>query len=168
MLYTVLSVLDEVKEPAEFLSTLRNPPPVDGATKFKETPENMLVYCISLCHILLGQNLATKSSKGGFSDSSRIINQHSYFTDFFTLVTYMVGHLLEAHKYFRSNPRVELQRLLNTSQQCFLQILNGFPTLDGLNSEGRRLGKGHIQKELLDILHKNKNNVTLMAISVYE
>ena len=163
MLNTVLSVLDEVKEPAEFLSALRNPPPVDDDIQLR-TPANKLVFSISLCRTLLGQNLSTKSCKGGFSDSSRIINQHSYFTDILILVTWMVRDMFEAHMYFRSNPRVELARLIKTSHQRFLQILNGFPTLDDLNGAGRRLGKEHIQKELLDLLHKNKNNVALVAI----
>lgn len=76
----------------------------------------------------------------------------------------MVGDMHEAHKYFRRNPRVEFKRLINTSHQRFLQILNGFPTLDELNGSGRRLSKGHIQQELLALLHKNKNNVALVAI----
>jgi hypothetical protein len=70
--------------------------------------------------------------------------------------------MLEAHQYFRS-PRVEFAKLINSSHQRFLQILNGFPTADDLNGAGR-LSKGHIRQELLAVLHTNKNNVTLVAI----
>ena len=73
MLNTVLSVLDEVEEPAEFLSALRNPPPVSGDTR-SDTPANKLVFSISLCRMLSGQNMGTRSYKGGLSDSSRVIN----------------------------------------------------------------------------------------------
>jgi hypothetical protein len=70
--------------------------------------------------------------------------------------------MFEAHKYFRS-PRVDFQRLIDTSHQRFLQILNGFPSVDELHGAGR-LSKGHVQQELLALLHNKKNNVALVAI----
>ena len=72
-----------------------------------------------------------------------------------------MSNALEAHKYFRS-PRVEATKLITTSHDRFLQILDGFPTMDDLNGAGR-LGKGHIQQKLLAVLHTNKNNVALVA-----
>ena len=70
-----------------------------------------------------------------------------------------------AHKYFRS-PRVELGKLIKTSHTRFIKILDGFPTLDGINSAGR-LGEEYIQKELIALLDTSKNNVALVAFQGY-
>ena len=76
-----------------------------------------------------------------------------------------VNNLFEAHKYFRS-PKVEWRKLIDTSHQRFLKILDGFPTLDDLNSAGG-LRKDHIQKELLTMVETNENNVALVAFQGY-
>ena len=73
----------------------------------------------------------------------------------------ILSDILEVHKYFRS-PRVELTKLINTSHERFLEILDGFPTRDDLNDAGR-ISKGHIQQKILAVLHSNKNNVALVA-----
>jgi len=70
--------------------------------------------------------------------------------------------ILEAHKYFRS-PRVELIKLISTSHDRFIRILNNFPPVDDLNDCGR-LSKEYIRQELLTVVHTNKNNVALVAI----
>lgn len=75
--------------------------------------------------------------------------------------TIILQNMLEAHKYFRS-PRVEITKLLKTSHDRFLQILDIFQRVDSLNGAGR-LSNGQIQQELQKLLH-NKNNVTLVAL----
>jgi hypothetical protein len=78
----------------------------------------------------------------------------------------MVPDMFEAHKYFHS-PRVpEFRKHIDASHKRFLQILDGFPTVDDLNGAGR-LSEGYIQQELLALLHKNKNNVALVAMQGY-
>ena len=74
----------------------------------------------------------------------------------------VLNNMLEAHRYFRS-PRVELTKLITTSNDRFLQILDGFPTPDEVNSAGRLI-KGNIHQELLAVVQTNKNNVALIAI----
>jgi hypothetical protein len=71
------------------------------------------------------------------------------FTDIYTISSMVLKNVLEAHKYFRS-PRVELTKLINTSNDRFLQILDDFPTLDEVNSAGRLI-KGNIHQKLLSI-----------------
>ena len=80
----------------------------------------------------------------------------------YTIASMVLNNMLEAHKYFRS-PRVELAKLITTSNDRFLQILDGFPTPDEINSAGRLI-KGNIHQELLAVLQTNKNNVALVAI----
>ena len=71
-----------------------------------------------------------------------------------------------AHRYFRQSPRVDMTKLVKTSVERFVKILDAFPTLDGLSSAGR-LSEDHIQKELFALLETNKNNVALVAIQGY-
>ena len=60
---------------------------------------------------------------------------------------------------------MNLDKLIDTSHDRFLQILNGFPTLDELKLNGAgKLSKSNIQQELSVALYTYKNNVTLMAI----
>ena len=74
MLETVLSVLDGVEEPAEFVSALRKLPPLnDGAQSYKvsmRTPVEKLTSSIFLYRALSGQRIGAKSYEGGFSDLS--------------------------------------------------------------------------------------------------
>ena len=81
----------------------------------------------------------------------------------------MLPRIFEAHKYFRS-PRVEMAKLFLTSHKYFLKILDGFPTVDDLNSAGR-LSEEHIQRELLALLRKSTGkdnlNVALVAFQGY-
>jgi len=74
----------------------------------------------------------------------------------------VLSSMLDGHKYFRS-PRVEFLKLISTSHERFLHILDGFPTMDDLK-DGGWLSKRRIQQELLAVLHTNKNNVALVAI----
>ena len=74
----------------------------------------------------------------------------------------ILADMLEAHKYFRS-PRVEITKLVKTSHDRFLQILDSFQPVDSSNGAGK-LGNGQIQRELQTLLHTNKNNVTLVAL----
>ena len=75
-----------------------------------------------------------------------------------------LSNMLDAHRYFRS-PRADLDKLIDTSHDRFLQILNSFPTLNELKLNGAgKLSKSNIQQELSAVLHTNKNNVALVAI----
>jgi hypothetical protein len=58
---------------------------------------------------------------------------------------------------------VEFRALISRSHNRFLEILDGCPTLDDLNGAGM-FSKGHIQQQLLAVLHTNKNNVALVAM----
>ena len=79
MLNTVLSVLDGLEEPDEFVSALRNLPSIDAYTRRlaelrKETPVENLACSIFLFRILSRKLLSDFSVKGEFSDLNRIIN----------------------------------------------------------------------------------------------
>jgi hypothetical protein len=78
MLNTALSVLDELEEPAEFVSVLRNPPPVSDGTRSDSVaikiPVKNLVFSISLCRTLSRKLIGETSYESGFSDLSGIIN----------------------------------------------------------------------------------------------
>ena len=78
MLDTVLSVLDGLDEPAEFVSALRNLPPAsDGILANRlamSTPAENLAATIFLYRILTSKNIGEASYECGFSNLSRIIN----------------------------------------------------------------------------------------------
>jgi hypothetical protein len=83
------------------------------------------------------------------------------FIVFHTFVGVVMSDMLEAHKHFRS-PRVDLTKLVKTSHDRFLQILDGFQLMDNPNGGGR-LSNVQIHQELQKLLHTNKNNVALVA-----
>jgi hypothetical protein len=81
MLDTVLSVLDGVAEPAEFVSALRNLPPVSDNTLLNPdslpksgTPVKNLAASIFFYRTLSRKSIGAMSLEGEFSDVSRIIN----------------------------------------------------------------------------------------------
>jgi hypothetical protein len=78
MLNTVFSVLDELEEPAEFVSALRNPPPVSDGTRSDsvatEIPTKNFVFSISLCRTLSRKIIGSASYEREFSNLSRIVN----------------------------------------------------------------------------------------------
>ena len=168
MLDTVLSVLDGLDKPVEFVSALRNLPPVSDGTRAANmamgTLVEQLASSIYLFRSLLHSNrIGTMSYKGEFFEYNHQLM--FIFLEFHSASTLVLLSMFEAHKYFRG-PKVELKKLLDTSHKRFLKILDGFPTLDDLNSAGR-LSKDHIQKELFAVLDTNKNNVALVAIQGY-
>ena len=61
---------------------------------------------------------------------------------------------------------MEAQKLSDTSIKRFLKILDGFPTVDDLESAGR-FSEDYIQKELLSLLDTSKNNVALVVLQGY-
>jgi hypothetical protein len=83
------------------------------------------------------------------------------FEDFHTFTGQVMRNMLAAHKHFRS-PRVDLTKLIKTSQERFLQILDGFQLMDNPNG-ARRVSNVQIQQELQKLLHTSKNNVALVA-----
>ncbi|KAF8814014.1 hypothetical protein BYT27DRAFT_7250425 [Phlegmacium glaucopus] len=151
MIDTVLSVFDGLREPAEFVTALNNLPPIDDSTRAEtilstpsSSPAEKLAFCIGHYRLL----------------SRKKIRGMSYEI-FHTFVGLAMSDMLAAHKHFRS-PRVDLTKLIKTSHDRFLQILDGFQPMDNSNGGGR-LSNGHIQQELQKLLHTNKNNVALVA-----
>lgn len=73
------------------------------------------------------------------------------------MVCILISDVGEAHKHFRS-PRVEVERLLTTSQDRFLHLLNESKPVDNVRSDIP------IQRELQNLLQSNKNNVALVVL----
>jgi len=78
MMDTVLSVLDGLEEPVEFVSALRNLPPASDPTQGGSlpqwsTPAEKLASSILLYRQGAWKNISEASYKGGFSEISRII-----------------------------------------------------------------------------------------------
>jgi len=156
MLNTVLSVLDGLEEPDEFVSALKNLPSIDAYTRRsaslrKETPAENLACSIFLYRILSGKLF------GGIP-----------LEEFNNISAMTSSNMFDAHKYFRKSPRVELGKLINTSHKRFLKIFDRFPTLDGLNSAGKLTSNDvYIPKELFALQHTNKNNIALVGLQGY-
>ncbi|KAF8814010.1 hypothetical protein BYT27DRAFT_7206382 [Phlegmacium glaucopus] len=146
MIDTVLSVFDGLREPAELVTALNNLPPTGDSLRpvSMSTPEEKLASWIYLYR----------------SFSRQKIGEMDYEL-FHPFVVLTMSDMLAAHKHFRSS-RVDLTKLIKTSHDRFLQILDGFQPMDNSNGGGR-LSNGQIQQELQKLLHTNKNNVALVA-----
>ncbi|KAF8814008.1 hypothetical protein BYT27DRAFT_7250420 [Phlegmacium glaucopus] len=126
MIDTVLSVFDGLREPVEFVTALNNLPPIDDSTRAAgilptpgSSPAEKLAFCICVYRLL----------------SRKKIGEISYEI-FHTLMGPTMSDMLVAHKHFRS-PRVDLTKLITTSHDRFLQILDGFQPMDNSNGGGR-------------------------------
>lgn len=80
MLKTVLSVIDRLEEPVEFVATLRDfipPQAISDGTPYSvamHTPAENLALAIFLYHKWSCNNISAISFESGFSDLGRIVN----------------------------------------------------------------------------------------------
>ena len=77
MLNTVLSVLDGLEEPAEFVSAMKNLPPFDGNFPAESVPTGTvgnLAFSIAFFRVASRKSMIAVSSKGEFSYLYRIID----------------------------------------------------------------------------------------------
>ncbi|PPQ96157.1 hypothetical protein CVT26_004792 [Gymnopilus dilepis] len=148
MISAVLSVLDGIREPEEFVHAMNNLPHADDNVRGRDlsmaTPAEKLASCVYLYRTLSRKNVGVMS-----------------YESFNTFAQLCLSDTLEAHKHFRS-PRVELTKLIETSHSRFLRILDDFQPMDGSSAAGR-LSNSQIQRELQSMLQSNKNNVALVV-----
>lgn len=164
---TTLDVLGGLQEPATFTTALNNLPnlgalgdPGLALNAATSTPPTKLAYCVMFWRDLSKKrltNMPFKSESLNLHAARTILNVSSKFVVFDDMVCILIADVAAAHRHFRS-PRVEVDRLLTTSQDRFLHLLKEVKPVDNVRSDIS------IQEELQNLLQSNKNNVALVVL----
>lgn len=128
---TTLDVLGGLQEPATFTTALNNLPnlgaladPGLALNAATSTPPTKLAYCVMFWRDLSKKrltNMPFKSESLNLHAARTILNASSKFAVFDDMVCILIADVAAAHRHFRS-PRVEVDRLLITSQDRFLHL----------------------------------------------